>query len=412
MSQYDICIVGSGMVGATLACMLADSDETLSIAVIDNAPPRSQPELLDANQKPQFDLRVSAITRASENIFRNTGVWEVIESLRVSPYRDMHVWDAMGNGVVHFDSADIAESSLGYIIENNVIQYALQQRLVAFDNITVLAPVQCKKLIENDNQMVLLLDDEQVITCSLIVGADGSHSWLRQQAKIMKRGWDYDQAALVCYVQTEQSHQKTAWQRFMPDGPLAFLPLQENYSSIVWSTTPEHAEELKIMSENDFKKALTIASDNFLGDIQSCSQRAVFPLRFFVVENYIKSNLALIGDAAHTIHPLAGQGVNLGLADAAALAQTLIDARSVGKEINRFSVLRQYERWRKADNLAVMAAMDGFKNLFGSELNAVRELRNMGMNLVNQVPLVKNMVIKQAMGLSGDLSRFASREVV
>ena len=401
MSQYDITIIGNGMVGATLACAIATELSDLSIAVIDTAASIEQPST------DNFDLRVSAITRASENIFKNIGAWETIKNTRISPYRDMHVWDSKGNGVVHFDSAELAEPTLGHIIENRVMLYALQQQVQSFDNITVIAPTSCKKLVENEEQVVLLLEDDQVITTSLLVGADGSRSWVRQQANIMVRGWDYDQAALVCYVKTEKSHQETAWQRFMPSGPLAFLPLQEGYSSIVWSTTPEEAIKLKEMDEDEFKKTLCIAFDNTLGEILSCSDRAVFPLRFFVADNYIKPNLALVGDAAHTVHPLAGQGVNLGLADAAALAQTIIDASRQGKSINSMSVLRQYERWRKADNLAMMVAVDGFKHLFGSELGFVRELRNSGMNLVNNLPIVKNTVIKQAMGLTGDLSRFA-----
>jgi len=402
MSEYDITIVGGGMVGATLACALAEGDSDLSIAVVDTAPLLEHPPLDD-----HFDLRVSAITRASENIFKSIGVWESIKQLRVSPYQDMHVWDAKGNGVVHFDSAELAEPSLGHIIENRVMQYVLQQQLKSLKNITYLAPRRCKKYIENEQQAVLLLDNDEVVTSSLVIGADGSRSWLRQQANIMLRGWDYDQAALVTTVKTEKSHQATAWQRFMPNGPLAFLPLSNGYSSIVWSTSPEQADELKSMSEADFKKALHIASDNVLGDIVSCSERAVFPLRFFVVDNYIKPNLALVGDAAHTIHPLAGQGVNLGLADAAALAQTLLEAREMGKRINSKSVLRRYERWRKADNLAMMVAMDGFKNLFGSELELVQQARNAGMKTVNNLPMLKNTIIKQAMGISGDLSRFA-----
>jgi len=401
MSQFDITIVGSGMVGATLACTMASNIPELSIAVIDSAAPIDKPSL------DTFDLRVSAITRASENIFKNIGVWDTIQDLRISPYRDMHVWDAKGNGVVHFDSAELAEPTLGHIIENRVMQYALQQRLKSFENVTVLAPAHCKKLIENEQQVVLLLEGDRVVTTSLLVGADGGRSWVRQQANIMVRGWDYDQAALVTYVKTGKPHQETAWQRFMPEGPLAFLPLKDHYSSIVWSTTPERANDLKNMDEAAFKQELQVAIDNNFGEIISCSQRAVFPLRFFVVDNYIKPNLALVGDAAHTIHPLAGQGVNLGLADAAALAQTVIDAHRQGKAINAMSVLRKYERWRKADNLAMMVAMDGFKNLFGSELDLVQALRNTGMNVVNQLPLIKNNVIKQAMGLTGDLSRFA-----
>lgn len=401
MSHFDITIIGSGMVGATLACGLASNNSELRIAVIDSAHPIERPTM------DGFDLRVSAITRASENIYKNIGVWDAIKNLRVSPYRDMHVWDSKGNGVLHFDSAELSEPTLGHIIENRVMQYALQQHLNSFDNVTVIAPAKCKKLIENEQQVVLLLEDDHVITTSLLAGADGSRSWVRQQADMMVRGWDYDQAALVTYVKTEKPHQETAWQRFMPTGPLAFLPLNDGFSSIVWSTHPEHANELKNMNDDDFKSALHIASDNYLGDIMHCSDRAVFPLRFFAAENYIKPNIALVGDAAHTVHPLAGQGVNLGLADAAALAQTILDAVEKNKEINAMSVLRKYERWRKADNLVMMVAVDGFKKLFGSELAVVQEVRNSGMNTINKLPLVKNTIIKQAMGLSGDLSRFA-----
>lgn len=401
MSQYDVVIIGGGMVGATLACILADT--SLAIAVIDTQTVMNEIDTDD------FDIRVSAITRASENIYKSARVWDTMQAIRVSPYQDMHVWDAAGKGVIHFDSADIAEPNLGHIIENRVMQYALQQRLQHINNVTVMAPRYCQQLTEHDGGIELKFANGETLQTRLLVGADGSRSWVRQQANIRVRGWDYDQAALVTCVKTEQPHQNTAWQRFMPTGPLAFLPLTDGYSSIVWSTTPAQATQLSNMDEQQFKQRLRSGFDNTLGDIETIGPRGVFPLRFFKTEHYIKPNLALVGDAAHTIHPLAGQGVNLGLSDAAALAQVIIDALDKGQAINDRAVLRRYERWREADNFAVMVAMDSFKRMYGSELPYIKTLRNTSMNILNKLPVVKSAIIKQVMGLSGDLSRFARK---
>lgn len=393
-TDYDIIIVGAGMVGATLACGLAEETENLSIAIIDANTPNFDWD------KDSYDMRVSAITRASQTLFKTVGVWEKIVEQRVSPYQDMFVWDAAGKGELHFDSADMGETDLGHIIENRVIVKALHQRIAALKQIDLLCPAQLENIEFNENKTELRLKDHSKLSAALVVGADGARSWIRQQADIAVKGWDFDQAALVTTVKTEKPHQDTAWQRFLHNGPLAFLPLTDGYSSIVWSTSPSEAKRLTEISEADFAEELEQAFESKLGKIESVASRAIFPLRLFETLNYVKPRLALVGDAAHTIHPLAGQGVNLGLADVASLIEVIVDAINDKKDIGELKVLRRYERWRRADNRSMLVAMDGLKRLFGSELTIVKELRNIGLNITNQLTPLKNIIMQQAMGIT------------
>ncbi len=388
----DIVIVGGGMVGATLACALGDS--SLKVVLLEAG--SGQYELPETG----FELRVSAITRASQRIFETLGVWPGIVARRMSPYRDMHVWDATGSGVIHFDSAELGEATLGHIIENNVITAALYERLNAFKNINVITKAQTTSItIDAENASVALKNGDCIKT-KLIVGADGSRSGIRQQFNISVRGWDYDHTAVVTYVKTEKPHQETAWQRFLPTGPLAFLPLPDNHCSIVWSTQADQARQLVEMPDDAFCSSLADAFDHTLGEIELTGPRACFPLRFFVANEYVKPRLALVGDAAHTIHPLAGQGVNLGLADVASLAEVLMDAVTEGKDPGAMSVLRRYERWRMADSASLFVAMDGIKRLFSSQHAGVRWLRNVGLSLTNSIAPVKNHLVRSAMGLN------------
>ena len=392
--HYDIIIVGAGMVGATLACGLAEEAGQLSIAVIDANSPNFDWD------KDSYDMRVSAITRASQTIFKNIGVWEKIVEQRVSPYRDMFVWDAGTKGEIHFDSADMGETDLGHIIENRVIVKALHQRIEELPQIELLCPAKLEYIEFNTEQSELRLDDQTQLSANLIVAADGTRSWVRQQADIAVKGWDFDQAALVTTVKTEKYHQDTAWQRFLNTGPLAFLPLTDGYSSIVWSTSPDEAKRLTEISEAEFALELEHAFESKLGKVESVAGRAVFPLRLFETLNYVKPRLALVGDAAHTIHPLAGQGVNLGLADVASLIEVVVEAINDKKDIGDFKVLRRYERWRRADNRSMLVAMDGLKRLFGSEVSLIKDLRNAGLNITNQLTPIKNLIMRQAMGIS------------
>ena len=390
--HFDIIIVGAGMVGATLACGLAEEAEGLSIAIIDANKPNFDWD------KDSYDMRVSAITRASQNLFKNIGVWERILEQRVSPYQDMFVWDAEGKGELHFDSADMGETDLGHIIENRVIVKSLQQRINELSQIELLCPAKLEKIEFNQDKTHLVLEDKSELSASLVVAADGTHSWVRKKADIAVKGWDFDQAALVTTVKTEKYHQDTAWQRFLTTGPLAFLPLTEGYSSIVWSTSPTEAKRLTEIPEAEFALELEQAFESKLGKVESVATRAVFPLRLFETLSYVKPRLALVGDAAHTIHPLAGQGVNLGLSDVASLIEVVVDALNHKKDIGDLKVLRRYERWRRADNRSMLLAMDGLKRLFGSELSAVQRLRSLGLDITNKITPLKNLIMQQAMG--------------
>lgn len=395
-NEYDIIVMGGGMVGATFACALGD--RPIRIAVIEpfEAPRRWE----DAG----FANRVSAVTRATEMTFRAVGAWDGMAARQVQPYQQMHVWDATGGGVIHFDAAELGEPNLGYIIENRVILAALLDRLHEFENIDLLCPAEVVEL-DLDAEPHVTLADGRTLSAPLVVGADGSQSRVRSEAGIETTGWGYDQSAVVATVKTSKHHGDTAWQRFMPTGPLAFLPLPQGYSSIVWSTRPDEAERLAGLDDSAFLDELQSAFGESLGRMQWSGPRGVFPLMLQHADSYVKPGVALIGNAAHTIHPLAGQGLNLGVSDAAALAEVLVEAGP-----SRFGdplVLRRYERWRKADNVAMMGSMDVFKRLFGNEQPVLRWLRNEGLRLTNSAGPVKNFFVRRAMGLSGDLPRLS-----
>ncbi len=388
--QFDVIVVGAGMVGAALALALGRHD--FKVALVDaHAPQLEWPQ-------DGYDIRVSAITRASQQVFESLDAWSVMQAERISPYRDMHVWDAGGDGVIHFDSAEIGEPDLGHIIENRVIIKGLHQRLAEQKNITAFWPRRSTKLDLNASQARLLLEDGTELHARLLVGADGARSWVRQQAGISVKGWDYDQVALVTWVKPEMFHQETAWQRFLATGPLAFLPLTEGYCSIVWSTSPAHAAQLQAMEPDRFAQELQAAFENKLGAIEAVGPRAMFPLRSFETQHYILPRLALVGDAAHTIHPLAGQGVNLGLADMASLVQVLIEAQQQQRDIGSEKILRRYERWRRADNRSMLLAMDGFKRLFSTDQSLLRWVRNLGLNLTDRSLPIKRLIMHQALG--------------
>lgn len=400
--NYDVTIIGGGCVGATLACALAG--EGMRVAVVEAREPAQ------AWSAGSVDLRVFAITRASERIFRSIGCWEAIERGGISPFRDMHVWDAGGRGEIHFDCAELGEPTLGYIIEQRVIQAALNARMEALP-IQHLRPAALGAFeVSADAMRVTLADGRQLLT-RLLVGADGATSRVRGMAGIPVEARPYQQEAVVAVVTTEQPHRETAWQRFLPTGPLAFLPLRDGRSSIVWSTTPQQAAELCALEPEAFLARLSESFDQRLGRVIAVEERASFPLQRLHATQYVADRLALVGDAAHVIHPLAGQGVNLGLLDAATLAEVVLDTHRSGRDIGLRSNLRRYERWRHGDNHAMQRAMDGFKALFGESAPPLRLLRNAGLALVDRAGPIKQTLARHAMGLVGDLPRLARVEV-
>ena len=398
--DVDVAIVGGSIVGATLAGLLARAG--LRVAIIEQAPPSQY------NAEADYELRVLALTRATERILRAVGAWSQIEKGRLGHFRHMVVWDANGSGEIRFDSAQICEPTMGYIAELGLLQSALEKTLEAWPVVQWHRPAALESMRPLDGQVEIMLSTGRRITARLLVGADGANSRVRDLAGIKEQTHDYAQRAIVCSVRTEKPHEDTAWQRFLSTGPLAFLPLADPHvCSIVWSTSPDQAQALLDMDESTFHSELQQSFDHRLGAVIETSRRLSFPLTRAHADNYVQPRLALVGDAAHRIHPLAGQGANLGFLDAATLAEVIAEAHAAGKDIGSFKVLRRYERWRKGDNLAMMLTMDGFKHLFGSTLPPVRFLRNFGLSLTDAVTPVKNEIMRRAMGLAGDLPRVA-----
>lgn len=397
--QPHIAIVGAGMVGTALACALAEGGFTVTLLEASEPVPRAD--------WPEFDLRVSAITRASQRIFENLSVWQGMVAERVTPYREMHVWDAGGRGEIHFDSADLGEAALGHIIENRVITAALRQRAEQL-GVELRCPCRVTAIDTAEHGAELRLADGATVNADLLVAADGARSAMREMAGIEVRTASYEQRALVATVRVGTGHLDTAWQRFLPEGPLALLPLGPRHVSIVWSTSPQRAEQLLALEAGEFNAALTVDSEGRLGNLQLEGPRAAFPLQRLHAERYVVPGLVLVGDAAHQIHPLAGQGVNLGLLDAAELADVLVAARAARRPLGGLATLRRYERARRGDNLAMQQAMTAFKQLFGDAPAPLRLARNLGLSLADRTGPVKRLFARAAMGtILGELPRLA-----
>ena len=377
------------MVGAALACALAQRD--FSVALLEAREPA-----FDWNPA-GYDLRVSAITRASQQLLQNLGAWQAMLDERATAYQQMHVWDRAGFGEIHFDAADLAEPDLGHIVENRVIVRALWE-LLEGSGAQVLVPVRLAALDLSDGGVVLTLDDGRTLNAGLVVGADGARSQVRELAGIASRGQAYDQHAVVATVQAELGNRSTAWQRFTRDGPRALLPLQQDLFSIVWSTTPNEAERLCALPEDEFNTLLTEASESRLGRLTLQGARAAFPLRLQHAERYVLPGLALVGDAAHVIHPLAGQGVNLGFLDAGALVDALVSGRERGRAPGSLATLRRYERTRKGHNTATQLAMDGFKHLFSNDSSVLSLARNLGLGAAGRLTPLRRLFERIALG--------------
>jgi ubiquinone biosynthesis UbiH/UbiF/VisC/COQ6 family hydroxylase len=442
--SFDILVVGGGMVGAALACALASTPITSKqkIAVIESAPP---PKLEKISKLPE--LRVSAINSSSVELFKAIGAWNSMEETRVAPYYKMEVWDAAGPGSIHFDnSSDSRTEPLGYMIENNVIQAALFKRMQSFSNVETFCPSAIESIQlapeGNDDWVKIKTKDGQNMRARLVVGADGGDSTVRNAAKIPTYGWSYNQKGIVAVVEHKEPNY-TAWQRFLPSGPIALLPMFHNYSNIVWSTTPAQAETLLSLSDEQFlaelRRGFTSRLDpgSYGFDMSKLFQfvpvplpdlapptprpphierlvgkRAAFPLRLTHASEYIRSRVAIIGDAAHTVHPLAGQGVNLGFADATALASIIIEGVRTGQDIGSTLVLKGYQEQRMTSNMAMMTGIEGIKRLFDSSLMPFTVARNVGLTITNAFTPVKQQLMKYAMGATVDVSKIGVKQKV
>lgn len=400
--DFDVVIAGGGPVGATAAALLARATRTdrvpLRVGVIEPRRPAIPP--LDA----PMDLRVSAYSRGSERVLQAAGAWDAIKAHRLCPYERMRVWHesvpATGKGALVFDAAEVGEPNLGYIVETRVVQGALLDASLEAG----------AELIASEFVSLSIGEDRVHVETSagslkarLVVGADGAASAVRAAAGINARTTGYRQTAIVAVVRTERSHESTAWQRFLRTGTLAFLPLVDGTSSIVWSADDELAKSLLAMQPEAFARELTTALDGVLGQCALVSDRASFPLRKLSAEQYVVHRCALVGDAAHVVHPLAGQGVNLGLLDAAALAETLLAGRREREDPGALRLLRRYERWRKSESQILSTAIDGFDRLLAHGHGPVSRLAQRGLGWVNSLPEIKRVFIRRALGVEGEL---------
>ncbi len=393
MQSVDVAIVGGGMVGLAVACGLQGCG--LRVAVLEQNPPQPLPE----SAPPA--LRVSAINAASEKLLTRLGVWSSIVANRASCYHGMEVWDKDSFGRIAFDDRSMGYSHLGHIIENDVIHQALWQRAQQCQDVTLMAPAGVQQVAWGENEAFLTLKDGGMLTARLVVGADGANSWLREKADIALTSWDYRHHALVATIRTDEPHEAVARQVFHGDGILAFLPLSDPHlCSIVWSLPPLEAASMQDTTEEAFNQALDMAFDNRLGLCHVESERLVFLLTGRYARQFAAHRLALVGDAAHTIHPLAGQGVNLGFMDAAELVNELKRLHGAGKDIGQHLYLRRYERSRKHSAGVMLASMQGFRELFAGTHPAKKLLRDLGLKLADTLPGVKPQLIRQAMGLN------------
>jgi 2-octaprenylphenol hydroxylase len=400
---FDVVVVGGGPVGACVAALLAAPRHRqargLEVALLEPTPP--------AADSPT-DLRVAAFSRASERIFETADAWTRISAGRISAYERMRIWHesiaATDRGALVFDAADAAEPNLGYIIEMRLVQAALLDAALR-------AGVQMVKSeflsLRTTPERVQIETHGAALTARLVIAADGARSVVRSAAGLEATILGYGQVAIVATVATARSHEHTAWQRFLVTGTLAFLPLADGTSSIVWSVDKKWAAALLAASPEAFASELDRASDGALGATHLVSERLSFVLQGLSAPRYVTERCALVGDAAHVVHPLAGQGVNLGLLDAATLAELVLQARDEGEDPGALRVLRHYERWRKSETELMRFAIDAFDRLLAHGSGGFAKLAQRGMGWVNQSAEAKRVLMARALGLSGDLPQAA-----
>lgn len=393
--NYEVVVVGAGMVGLAAACLLAAEDR-LSLTVI------------DAAGRPGFDpqedvsLRVSAIAPGSQQLLARLGAWKEIRDTRLCPYRTMKVWDATAQvdspETLVFDAAEFALPELGHITENALLQHALLMQLER-QRVDMRFATPIRSVVRHGHRLELELDDGERLRPDLLVGADGAMSVVRGSAGIAVRTWPYAQRAFVCHLQPERGHRNTAWQRFLQEGPVGLLPLADGRVSVVWSTTPDIVEEALQMSDAALSDKLTEVTDGVLGRLSAKGARGTFPLEARHAAQYVQEGLVLVGDAAHSIHPLAGQGVNLGFADAGELADVLRRALAADENPGDLPTLRRYERARKGANEAMLRFTDALNRLFSNDSASLARLRRAGMFLFNKSGPVRDQAVRTALGI-------------
>ena len=396
-SPPTVLIAGAGVVGLAAAALLATGRcaDRLRVVVLDARPlPRWRGDDMDA--------RVYALSRASQQLLEHVGVWQRVAAARAAPYRRMRVWegpDAYAASALDFDCADLGEPDLGYIVEDTLLRSALGDALTSAPQARFVAGAAVQAVDVQPGEIFVDLATGGRMQGTLLLAADGGDSAVRSMLDLPTTGYGYEQTAVVTHVTSSASHQETAWQRFLPGGPLALLPLGDGRSSVVWSLPTREAERLLAAGDAEFLAELGAASAGVIGELTACSPRVGFPLKALHAPRYTTQRAALLGDAAHSVHPLAGQGMNLGLLDAASIAAVVEDALLAGEDVGDLKVLRRYERQRKGDNLAMLAAFDGLNRLFGLPGWAA-PLRGLGLRAVDAAQPVKRLLMQKALGLS------------
>ncbi len=396
----DIIIVGGGLNGPALA--LAAAQSGFRVTIIDALP-------VDQRKKAGFDGRSYALALASTRLLKSIGVWDVISD-KAQPMLEIKVTDGRaGEGsspwMMHFDHAEIEEGPMGYMVEDRHLRRAFLDAMKADKQITHLASETVVAQAADGPRATVTLASGKTVTGALLIGCDGRQSGTATRAGIKRTGWGYGQTAVVCAVAHELPHHGIAHQFFMPGGPLAILPLTENRSSIVWSEEENRAAALAAMNDEDFLEALRPAFGSFLGRISLTGARFTYPLGLTLANSFIADRIALVGDAAHGVHPIAGQGLNAGLRDVAALAEVLSDARARGEDIGSPQTLQRYQEWRRFDTTTLAIATDTFNRLFSNDNPLLRAARDIGMGLVNAAPSLRRGFIREAAGLTGDLPK-------
>jgi len=385
--EFDIIIVGAGLVGAAFAQAMKDSG--LKLALVESMVPTA-PAL-------EWTSRVYAISPGSIEFLSEIGAWQQFDFTRIAPVRGMHITGDDGKAKLDFDAHQSGLAELAVIAEARHMQHGLWQALQRQENLELFCPARCASLRLQEESAVLRLEDGRELRAALIVGADGRESWVRSQAGMDAEPAPYRQMGVIANFETELPHGDAAWEWLRGDGLLAFLPLPGNRISIVWTAFEERATELMALSPDEFRRQVQEASHNALGALKLLNQPAAFPLRLLHLEHLVKPRVALIGDAAHNVHPLAGQGVNLGFQDARELAKVLKD-RGPQPDCGDYFLLRRYERARKADILAMQLVTDGLQKLFNNRNPALKLARNLGLSLTGSLPWLKNGLVQHAVG--------------
>ena len=393
-TDTDIAIVGGGLNGPTLAIAL--EQRGLNVTVID-ALPAPKRGMRD------FDGRSYALAHASMRLLRGIDLWDAIKD-HTQPMLEIKVTDGRaGTGpspwMMHFDHTEIEEGPMGYMCQDRHLRQALLSKMDGAARITQMSG----ETVVAQSSGQLTLASGKTVTAKLIVGADGRASGTAERAGIKRTGWGYGQTAIVCAVEHELPHGGIAHQFFMPTGPLAILPLPDNCCSIVWSETETRATKIMAIDDTDFLDALRPAFGSFLGELTLVGKRFSYPLGLTIANRFIADRVVLIGDAAHGVHPIAGQGLNAGLRDVAALVDVLSDAKARGEDIASAAVLARYEQWRRFDTATLAAATDTFNKLFSNDNPLLRAVRDMGMGVINATPRLRRTFIREAAGLTGDL---------